>query len=62
VDTEGARQAGVIGSDFAKAMIASTPLGRFGRPDDIAGVAVFLASPESGWMTGEVLWVSGGLR
>jgi 3-oxoacyl-[acyl-carrier protein] reductase len=43
-------------------MIAQTPLGRFGQPDDIAPVAVFLASPASGWLTGEVLVASGGLR
>jgi 3-oxoacyl-[acyl-carrier protein] reductase len=43
-------------------MIAQTPLGRFGQPDDIAPVAVFLASPDSGWLTGEVLVASGGLR
>lgn len=62
VETEGAHTAGVIGSDFEKQMVAQTPLGRFGQPEDIAPVAVFLASPASGWLTGEVLVASGGLR
>ena len=62
VETEGAHRAGIVGSDFANQMIAQTPLGRFGQPDDIAPVAVFLASPDSGWLTGEVLVASGGLR
>ena len=62
VETEGTHRAGVVGSDFAKQMIDQTPLGRFGQPDDIASVAVFLASPASGWLTGEVLMASGGLR
>ena len=43
-------------------MIAGTPLGRLGQPDDIARVAVFLASEESGWITGEHLTVAGGRR
>ena len=62
VDTEGAQTAGVIGSDFEKQMVARTPLGRIGQPDDIAKVAVFLASPESAWMTGEILVAAGGLQ
>jgi 3-oxoacyl-[acyl-carrier protein] reductase len=62
VDTEGTRSIGVVGSDFQKQMVAQTPLGRFGQPEDIAPVAVFLASPASGWLTGEVLRASGGLR
>ena len=62
--TEGARAAGVIGvgSDFEKQMIARTPLGRIGQPSDIAPVAVFLASDESGWLTGEIILASGGQR
>jgi len=62
--TEGARAAGVIGvgSDFEKQMIAMTPLGRIGQPSDIAPIAVFLASDESGWLTGEIILASGGLR
>ena len=53
---------GIIGSDFQKEMIAATPLGRFGQPDDIAPIAVFLASENSGWLTGETLLASGGYR
>jgi 3-oxoacyl-[acyl-carrier protein] reductase len=62
IETEGTHAAGVIGSDFEKQFIAQTPLGRTGRPDDIAPVAVFLASDESRWVTGDTLAVSGGLR
>jgi 3-oxoacyl-[acyl-carrier protein] reductase len=62
VETEGVREAGVIGSDFQKAMVADTPLGRFGQPDDIAAVAVFLASDQSAWLTGERISASGGYR
>jgi 3-oxoacyl-[acyl-carrier protein] reductase len=62
VETEGTRSIGVVGSDFQKQMVAQTPLGRFGQPEDIAPVAVFLASEASGWLTGEVLRASGGLR
>jgi len=61
VETEGTHAAGVIGSDFEKQFIARTPLGRTGQPDDIAPVAVFLASDESRWVTGDTLAVSGGL-
>ena len=62
VETEGTHAAGVIGSDFEKQMVAETPLGRLGQPNDIAGVAVFLASDASRWITGERLVVSGGSR
>jgi 3-oxoacyl-[acyl-carrier protein] reductase len=62
VETEGTHTQGIVGSDFQKQMVAQTPLGRFGQPEDIAPVAVFLASPASGWLTGEVLRASGGLR
>ena len=48
--------------DFANQLVAQTPLGRFGQPEDIAPIAVFLASPASGWLTGEILKASGGLR
>jgi 3-oxoacyl-[acyl-carrier protein] reductase len=60
VETEGVRSMGIIGSEFEKQMVARTPLGRLGQPDDIASVAVFLASPASGWMTGETIAVGGG--
>ncbi len=60
VETEGVRTMGMIGSEFEKQMVARTPLGRLGQPDDIAPVAVFLASAASGWMTGETIAVGGG--
>ncbi|MET0791756.1 MAG: SDR family oxidoreductase, partial [Polyangiaceae bacterium] len=62
VDTEGARSAGFIGSDFEKAIVAQVPFGRAGQPDEIADIAVFLASKESRWLTGETLLASGGMR
>ncbi|WP_316751502.1 glucose 1-dehydrogenase [Pedobacter gandavensis] len=62
VETEGVRTTGIIGSDIQKETIASTPLGRGGNPDDIADIAVFLASEDSRWLTGEILIASGGLR
>ena len=62
VETEGVHAAGFIGSDFQKQLEAQTPLGRMGQPDDIAPIAVFLASADSGWLTGETLLASGGLR
>ena len=60
VETEGTHAAGVIGSDFEKSMISKTALGRLGQPDDIARIAVFLASDDSGWLTGERVVASGG--
>jgi 3-oxoacyl-[acyl-carrier protein] reductase len=60
VETEGTHELGIIGTDFEKEMVARTPLGRLGQPDDIASVAVFLASPASGWLTGEAIAVGGG--
>lgn len=62
VETEGTHTAGVIGSDFQKQLEGQTPLGRIGQPEDIAPIAVFLASTDSGWLTGETLLASGGLR
>ena len=61
-ETEGAHALGVMGSDFQKHLVAQTPLGRFGRPADIAPIAVFLASDASHWLTGEILIASGGMR
>ena len=61
VETEGFHTLGFAGGDFEQQMIAQTPLGRLGQPQDIAPVAVFLASPDSGWITGEILQVAGGL-
>jgi 3-oxoacyl-[acyl-carrier protein] reductase len=62
VETEGVHTAGFIGSDFQKWAEAQTPLGRIGQPNDIAPIAVFLASADSGWLTGETLLASGGMR
>jgi len=62
VETEGTHSAGFIGSDFEKGLVGQTPLGRIGQADDIAPVAVFLASADSGWLTGETVLASGGLR
>ena len=62
VDTEGTRAGGFIGSDWEKNTAAQASLGRTGQPADIAAVAVFLAGPDSGWLTGEQLLASGGLR
>jgi 3-oxoacyl-[acyl-carrier protein] reductase len=62
VETEGTHAAGFIGSDFEKALVAQSPLGRIGQVGDIADIAVFMASDESRWLTGEQLVASGGLR
>ena len=62
VETEGTHTAGFIGSEFQTALVGQTPLGRIGQPDDIANVAVFLASDDSAWLTGEQLLATGGLR
>lgn len=62
VETEGFHAAGLGGSDFEKNAIAKTPLGRVGQPRDIAPLAVFLASPEAQWLTGQILLASGGLQ
>ena len=60
VETEGT--ADFLSSDHKAAMLAETPLGRSGQPDDIGAVAVFLASNDSRWLTGERLIASGGMR
>jgi len=62
IETEGVHAAGIHGSDFQKKIVAETPLGRIGQPDDIAKATLFLASDESGWVNGETLVVSGGNR
>jgi 3-oxoacyl-[acyl-carrier protein] reductase len=62
VDTEGFHAAGIAGSEMQKNVEAQTPLGRIGQPQDIAAAAVFLASPDSGWITGETFVIAGGLR
>jgi 3-oxoacyl-[acyl-carrier protein] reductase len=62
VETEGLHATGIMGGDFLKQFEAQTPLGRIAQPADIAPIAVFLASQDSGWLTGETLLASGGLR
>jgi len=62
IETEGVHSGGLYGGDLQKTFEAQTPLGRIGKPGDIAPIAVFLASEDSGWLTGETLLASGGLR
>jgi 3-oxoacyl-[acyl-carrier protein] reductase len=64
VETEGTKTAGTTGADseMEKWIIPITPLGRIGQPGDIASIAVFLASDDSGWLTGEHLLATGGFR
>jgi 3-oxoacyl-[acyl-carrier protein] reductase len=62
VITEGTHTAGVADGDLEKQYIATTALGRAGRPDDISQVVLFLATPASGWLTGETLFATGGVR
>ncbi|MBW4021884.1 MAG: glucose 1-dehydrogenase [Proteobacteria bacterium] len=62
VNTEGARSIGVIDGEFEAMAVAQTPLGRVGVPDDIATIAVFLASTDSGWVNGETIIGAGGMR
>jgi 3-oxoacyl-[acyl-carrier protein] reductase len=62
VETEGTHSAGFIGSDFQTHTVGQTPLGRLGQPQDIADIAVFLASDDARWLTGERLYAGGGLR
>lgn len=62
IETEGAHSAGIIGSDLAEKVVKDTPLGRTGQPNDIAPIAVFLASDDSRWLTGETIIASGGIR
>jgi 3-oxoacyl-[acyl-carrier protein] reductase len=62
VETEGTHSAGFVGSDFETSLVAKTPLGRAGQVGDISSIAAFLASEDSGWLTGELLIAGGGLR
>ena len=62
IETEGYEKLGMPGSDFESEGVAQTPLGRVGQPRDVAPVAVFLASEESAWVTGETVRVAGGYR
>ena len=62
VETEGLHAAGFSEGDFRKQIEAQTPLGRIGQPQDIGPAAVFLASGDAGWITGETLYIAGGYR
>jgi 3-oxoacyl-[acyl-carrier protein] reductase len=60
IETEGLHAAGITESEMRKQVEAQTPLGRIGQPEDIANAAVFFASPDSSWITGEALTIAGG--
>ena len=60
VETEGTHGAGIIGSDFEVGAAKGTPLGRIGQPQDIGTAAAFLASQDSGWLTGQTIYAAGG--
>ncbi len=62
VETEGTVSRGQIGSELETFLVSQTPLGRVGQVNDIAPIAVFLASDDSAWLTGELLIASGGIR
>jgi 3-oxoacyl-[acyl-carrier protein] reductase len=62
VETEGTHTAGISGSDLQKQVESVTPLGRIGQPQDIATAAVFLASADSSWITGQTFQIAGGYR
>jgi 3-oxoacyl-[acyl-carrier protein] reductase len=61
-ETEGTRSAGMLASDFEAGLVAQTPLGRLGQPQDIAEVVAFVASDDARWLTGEKIIAGGGLR
>jgi 3-oxoacyl-[acyl-carrier protein] reductase len=62
IETEGTVGAGFIGSEMQVNAVRQTPLGRGGKVEDIARIAVFLASNDSGWITGEQILAGGGVR
>jgi 3-oxoacyl-[acyl-carrier protein] reductase len=62
VETEGFQSAGIGASDMRRQTEKQTPLGRIGRPEDVTPAAVYLASRDSAWVTGETLYISGGFR
>jgi 3-oxoacyl-[acyl-carrier protein] reductase len=62
IETEGLHAVGILETDTRKYVEAQTPLGRIGQPDDVATVATFLASADSGWISGETFLVAGGFR
>src|SRR5436853_551233 len=61
IDYEEGPQVGFAAGSFTKMRLQNTPLGRLGQPDDVAGVVAFLCSPDSGYMTGQAINVSGGM-
>ena len=62
VDTEGYRAAGIGESEWRKLVESQTPLGRIGKPEDIAPAVAFFASQDSSWITGEILTIAGGFN
>jgi 3-oxoacyl-[acyl-carrier protein] reductase len=62
VVTEGTESAGIVGSDFEKEFVSHASLGRSGQPEDIATAAVFLASSDSSWTTGQTIEIAGGTQ
>lgn len=62
VQTEGSTAGGFLAGEFEQQVVAQTPLGRTGQPEDIADVAVFLASNDARWLTGELILATGGFR
>ena len=62
IETEGLHASGLAESDFRTQVEAETPLGRIAQPDDIAKAAVFFASDDAGWVTGQTLILAGGQR
>ena len=61
-DTDGTRALGLITDEMVARVVAATPLGRLGHPDDIGPVVAFLASQDAAWITGDVIFASGGSR
>lgn len=62
IETEGLHAGGIAESDMRKQVEAQTPLGRIGQPQDVAPAVVFFASDDASWITGETLYITGGLR
>jgi 3-oxoacyl-[acyl-carrier protein] reductase len=62
IETEGLHTTGIAESEFRKMVESQTPLGRIGQPEDIARAAVFFASDDAGWVTGQTLLLAGGQR
>lgn len=62
IETEGTHTAGILDSEMRKNVELQTPLGRIGRPEDVASTVTFLASDDASWITGETLFITGGYR